>query len=334
MTMDLLAPLGAEKQMRQNYIHQLKQTISAYWPSYIFIGEALQNALDAVREVGSGEMKIFVDLDFDVRRVTIRDTGLGFPDDPSLLFLGGGTKVGKGLAGMVGVGLKVVLFSSSQFCVEATNKSKSLFVQIDDAYRFAEAHPPDLSLPERDSLASDPSPLMSSGAGTELSYVFPSDQDGIPEQFLRDIREDCIETRKSPNFDDSLANATAQGGYPSRLAALVASYLRRFTYLGFTQEVAEFKDLIIEVTIKGSEASLEPLAEYRDGKETVTFQVDPAYLSVKDTLAWAKAPKAVVSRHELGDGGTNLSRTELGFNVTRYTTDEQFESLLTGSLLR
>ena len=55
VTMDLLTPLGAEQQMRQNYIHQLNETVGAYSPTYIFIGEALQNALDAVREVGSGD---------------------------------------------------------------------------------------------------------------------------------------------------------------------------------------------------------------------------------------------------------------------------------------
>jgi hypothetical protein len=263
-------------------------------------------------------MKVSVALDFDARRVTVRDTGIGFPDDPSLLFLGGGTKIGKGLAGMVGVGLKVVLFSSSQFHVKVTNTSKSLFVQVDDAHRFAEVHPPDLTLPERYSLPSDPSPLMSSGTGTELSYAFPFSQDGIPEQGLRDIREGCIAARKRPNFEDSLTNATAQGGYPSRLAALIASYLRRFMYLGFTRKVEEFKDLTIEVTVKGSEANLKPLTEYRDGKETVTFEVDPTYLTVKDTLAWAKAPKAVISRHELGDGSTNLSRTQLLTSTSSY----------------
>jgi len=78
VTMDLLAPLGAEQQLRENYVHQLRRTIDAYLPTYIFIGEALQNALDAVREVGSGEMKISVTLDFDARRVTVRDTGIGF----------------------------------------------------------------------------------------------------------------------------------------------------------------------------------------------------------------------------------------------------------------
>lgn len=331
VTLDLLAPLGAEERLRANYVHQLQQTINAYLPSYIFVGEALQNALDAVREVGQGAKNISVTLDFDQRRVTVRDTGQGFPDDPALLFLGGGTKAGKGLAGMVGVGLKVVLFSSNRFHVKATNQSKSVVVELDDAYRFAEQEPPSLSLPDSASLPTDPHPLMATGTGTELSYEFPSfGVDGVPERYLRDIAEESIVGNK-PNFEDSLSNAVAQGGYPSRLAALIASDLRRFTYLGSTRAIPEFAGLTVEVTVIGSDESLGPLAPYRDGKDSVTFKVAPDYLTVKDTLAWARAPKPVISKNQIGDGGTNLSKTKLGFNITEYTTVEEYELLLTNA---
>src|SRR4051794_16387373 len=107
MPLDLLTPLGATEQLRRNYIHQLRQTINAYLPAYIFVGEALQNALDAIRRTdGQTSHKIQITMDFNDRRVTIRDTGRGFPDQPALLFLGDGDKKGRGLAGMVGVGLK------------------------------------------------------------------------------------------------------------------------------------------------------------------------------------------------------------------------------------
>ena len=96
MPLDLLCPRGAEEQLRQNYIHQLSQTITAYLPSYIFVGEALQNALDAIRDGGAGNHRIEVRMDFDERTVSVRDSGPGFPDKPSLLFLGGGEKQGRG----------------------------------------------------------------------------------------------------------------------------------------------------------------------------------------------------------------------------------------------
>ena len=147
MPLDLLSPQGAEEQLRQNYIHQLRQTINAYLPAYIFIGEALQNALDAVRVGGKGNHRIHVQMDFDKRTVTVRDSGPGFPDEPSLLFLGGGRKQGLDLAGMVGVGLKVILFSSNRFTLQATNVAKSLRINISDAYQYDQESPPALELP-------------------------------------------------------------------------------------------------------------------------------------------------------------------------------------------
>src|SRR5258708_38042103 len=118
MPFDLLAPQGGERQLRSNYIHQLRQTIDAYLPSFIFVGEALQNALDAVRTASStpnGGHIINVTLDFNQRRVTVSDTGDGFPDAPNLLFLGGGRKDGLKLAGIIGVGVKVILVGYDNF---------------------------------------------------------------------------------------------------------------------------------------------------------------------------------------------------------------------------
>jgi hypothetical protein len=328
MPLDLLAPLGAEHRLRDNYVHQLRQTIDAYLPSYIFVGEAMQNALDAVRESGGGNSRISVDLDFDQRRVTVRDTGKGFPDQPSLLFLGGGTKIGRGLAGMVGVGLKVILFSSSHFSIRARNSEKRIQVKIDDAFRFGEAEPPAIELPDSTTLPEDPETgYFSAGTGTEISYEFPPGENGITERFLRDVHEDCI-TTGNPNFDDILAEAVERGGYHNRLSALLASHFRRFTYLGSTQEREEFRQLKIEVSITGSPESLGPLAEYADGRSSVKFEVAPRYLTVTDTLAWVKAPKPVIHRNPLGDGGTNLGKTKLGFNITTYNSPDEYESLL------
>jgi hypothetical protein len=328
MGLDLLAPLGAEHRLRENYVHQLRQTIDAYLPSYVFIGEAMQNALDAVRENPGGHNKISVDINFDQRRVTVRDTGKGFPDQPALLFLGGGTKAGRGLAGMVGVGMKVILFSSSQFSIRARNSEKRIHVKLDDAFRFADAEPPVIQLPDPTVLPEDPEvDYFSAGTGTEISYEFPPDDNGIPERFLRDVLEDCV-TAGHPNFEDSLTDATDRGGYPNRLSALLTSHFRRFTYLGTTQAHEEFRQLTIEVSVTGNPESLGPLATYADGKNSVKFEVAPRYLTVADTLAWARAPKPVIQRNLLGDGGTNLTKTKLGFNVTTYTSPAEYETLL------
>lgn len=68
--LDLLTPQGPEDDRRQNYIHQLRQTIDAYDPTNVFVGEALQNALDAVRQAGDrkGGHKIEITMDFPAAR--------------------------------------------------------------------------------------------------------------------------------------------------------------------------------------------------------------------------------------------------------------------------
>ncbi len=330
MPLDLLSPHGSLDALRSNYIHQLKQTIGAYLSSYIFIGEALQNALDAIRMKNSGTKKITVQLDFDDRRVTVRDTGLGFPDQPELLFLGGGKKQTLKLAGMVGVGLKVVLFSSSDFTIRARNSEKSLRVDIKNAYRFSDPQPPELALPEENGLPVDPETYFPAGTGTEISYVFPAvsgDNEGVPEQFLRDVLERCIKDSRT-NYESTLINAVQRGGYPNRLAALIASDLRRYSYVGATAAAPELNGLTISFSVTGSKESFGPLAEYADGKCEFEFEVLPSYLTVEDTLKWAKTPKPIVKRDELGEGGTNLTRHDRAFNVLRYTDSEEFKSLL------
>ncbi len=331
MPLDLLSPLGAEQQLRQNYVHQLRQTINAYLPAHIFVGEALQNALDAVRMGGAGNHRIEVRMDFDERTVSVRDSGLGFPDKPSLLFLGGGEKQGRGLAGMVGVGLKVVLFSSDRFTLQATNDDKSLRVDVSDAHRYGDALPPRLALPDESELPVDHEPAIETGTGTLLSYGFPINSNGgpsIPELFLRDVQEACF-SNTTPDFDKSISDALTKGVYPNRLAALVASYLRRYSYLGSTVARPEYGRLTVEFTIKASEATLGDFGELIDNETEVTFDVQPNYHTVADALAWAKTPKPVVQAIPLGDGGTNLSRTRLGFNRTEYSTPEEWELLLT-----
>lgn len=334
MEMDLLAPLGAEHQLKQNYVHQLRQTINAYLPTYIFVGEALQNALDAIRERGGGPHKIDVTLDFNERQVTVRDTGSGFPDRPGLLFLGGGEKAGKGLAGMVGVGLKVVLFSSCEFRLQSRNKDGAIRVDLLNAHQFADAAPPTISLPNREHLTPDPdSPFPEGTTGTEISYRFPTNPDGVPEQFLRDVWEECF-PRGAHEFGQSLADAVKQKFFTTRLAALFAAYLRRFTYLGSTQDRPEFDKLTVSFTVKGSPDSLKPLSDFADNKSEVTFDVTPRYLNVRDTLQWTTPPKPVLLANALGEGGTNISRANNAFNVTTYSRQEEYESLLVNARSR
>jgi len=231
---------------------------------------------------------------------------------------------------MVGVGLKVVLFSSSEFSLRAKNSLKTIRVELKDANRYGDSTPPQIELPYDDKLPEDTEPLFDTGTGTEVSYKFPipPSNEGVPEQYLRDVYDECIEQKKRPNFEDSLSDATIRGGFPNRLAALISSHLRRYTYLGCTQEHKEFSKLKVVMTITGTNRNLGPLAPYADGKKSVRFEMRPNYLQVSDTIAWAKNPRPVVQSNVLGEGGTNIAKTKLGFNVTTYTTPDEYESLL------
>jgi hypothetical protein len=56
----------------RNYVHQLSQTISAYLPGHIFVGEALQNALDAAQHSAVQHPQIRIELDLDIPAGTRR----------------------------------------------------------------------------------------------------------------------------------------------------------------------------------------------------------------------------------------------------------------------
>ena len=139
-SLDLLNP----SDLSVHYRHLLRQTISAYNSTQIVLGEALQNAIDAVVEADSASHEIIIDLDLDQKSVTITDTGVGFPNDPRLLFLGGGTKRhgNPRLFGFVAVGIKVVLFSSKEFRIRAQPTDGGFCYQISDAYQFGERPSP------------------------------------------------------------------------------------------------------------------------------------------------------------------------------------------------
>lgn len=149
------------------YRHQLKQTISAYNPTQIVLGEALQNAIDAIVEADGTSHEITINFDLDNRSVKVIDTGIGFPNDPKLLFLGGGTKRHGDirLFGFVGVGIKVVLFSSQKFSIRGYSNDGAFCYEISDAYQFDKDPSPNLRVPKK--FTTDPSPLEK---GTEVYY--------------------------------------------------------------------------------------------------------------------------------------------------------------------
>jgi hypothetical protein len=328
-SLNLLSP----NQLQQHYIHQLRQTIDAYDGPHIVLGEALQNALDAVIEAGGGSHTISVHLDFDKRLVSVRDDGVGFPNDPTLLFLGGSGKPGKaGLYGLVGVGMKVILFSSEFFRIRARTVQGAHAIEVREAYRFTEATPPPLVVPE--TFPADPDPLPS--LGTEITY-------GFPAQGPREVWRECFQTVHSScspqGADDpflkTLAAGVAKKVFPTRFAGLVASFLRRFTYVGDVQARVGGKQALAKTTIRVRVTCSDPLTvlgpqigELFDTKTDFEFTVEPTHLLVEDVVGWGIAPKPPIFNDKLGKGGRNLQITFSGFDLLILTKPEEYEELL------
>ena len=318
-TVDLLNPAN----LQTNYVRQLHHTMEAYEPPLIALGEALQNALDAVMKAGPGSHKIQVGIDFDANRVEVEDTGIGFPNAPELLFLGGSQKNGnQGLKmfGLVGVGMKVILFSSSNFLLKANDGNSAHFIEINDAYRFAEEAPPPIVATTP--LPTDPSPL--DHQGTKISYTFPN-QDNPLTATVDLIRELCLPEGPDRDFGKTLAAGVQSGRYPCRFAVLLDSFLRRYTYCGdVLRGLGHYPDHNVEidvsVTCTDPVARLgEEMGQLFDDQNTFSFSCKPSYLRVEDTLDFSPEPKPGLFTDGLGNGGANLELTASGFNTQIYS---------------
>jgi hypothetical protein len=329
-SVDLLNPVEFFK---DNYVHQLRQTIAAYSASMIVVGEALQNSIDAVCSEDVTKGNIFVSVDFDSESVTVRDNGPGFPKNISLLYLGGSLKTGKRLKGNIGVGIKVTLFSSKHFCLRSRSAGDdSWTVEINDACKFETLS----SLVVPNPPSKDLSPLEH--PGTEVSYTFEKSGQtkSYLDLFIEDIINYCLPRGNESAFLRSVKELTT--GFPSPIGALLSSFFRRFSYAGDVlaasgeQKSYPIKGIEIYFKVKCSnpiERFGEEIGHLFNEKTEQSFAVEPSYLLVQDTLKWvSKGKKApLIFNDKLGRGGDSVQRTD-GFNCLLFNTQEDFESLL------
>ena len=328
---DLLNP----SEMREHYIHQLKQTIHAYSATQIALGEVLQNAIDAITATGGGNHRIQLSLDFDDRTISVSDDGLGFPNDPAKLYLGGSDKRAgdKKLFGLVGVGLKVVLFRSERFSLRARRGDESFFVELNDAYRFDHDAPPLLTVPDR--FAVDPTPLEHSG--TLVEYRFPEEVAEDPiKGFVREMEEACLPHGQDGGLGIQLQRAVEHGTFPNRFAGLLNVYLRRFTYCGDVLnqlgQKPEVGNTVLHVTVRCADpvGNLgNSIGQLFDGSNEFEVDVPLTHLLAEEVRSWVPAPRPGLFREPLGRGGTNLQRTASAFNKVVYQGGPEYELLLT-----
>lgn len=328
---DLLRP----PELPDLYIHQLKQTIQAYSPAQIVIGEALQNAIDAVIQAGGGSHRIDLAIDFDSRAVRVQDDGIGFPDDTTLLFLGGSRKRegGKKLFGLVGVGIKVVLFRSQYFMIRSRTPEGAYRLEISEACRFGDTSESKLEVPF--SFPPDNSPLDT--VGTELVYRFPEGTTEDPlSMFVQELEDRCLPRGADRDFGETIAHAVEKNVFPNRFSALLASFLRRFTYAGDVLNrlggKPELKDTKLHMHIHCSnpvDQLGQVVGQLFDGQTDIEFEVEPSYVLVEDVVSWVPAHARLGIYHEtLGRGGRDVSRTLKGFDVLLYAGADDYEKLI------
>ena len=332
--------LNPHEHLQKNYLHQLKHTIDAYNPTQIVLGEALQNAIDAIVETDDGNPhEININLDLDQRAITITDTGSGFPNDPSLLFLGGGTKDAENpkLFGAVGVGIKVVLFSSEEFRIQANSDNGVFRYEISNAYKFNNDPLPDLKAPNR--FEDDPSPV---NRGTAIYYRFPNpaannDINRI-EEFIQNMYDHCLPKGKDQGFGKTLKSAVEKGFYENRFAGLMDAFLRRYTYasdvLNCLGEKPELSNTTIHINVRCTNPRQDlgdEIGDLFDEKTEFSLTIYPKYLLFSDTSNWAPQGTNIGSSSvPLGPGGTNLHRAARNFNILFFRNVEDYKKLLLG----
>lgn len=324
---DLLSP-GAS--FRENYSYQLQQTIDAYSISKIVIGEAIQNAIDAVCETDKREGYININIDFDTSQIIVEDNGKGFPKQFSLLYLGGGTKSDKKLKGKVGVGIKVTLFCSNFFSIRSQLGNNSWKIDIENACNFKEL----LQLEIPTDFPNDPHPLENSG--TQITYRFPKEKDFLKE-FIHEVIDTTLPKGLDKEFGKTIKNFNT--GFPSPIATLLAVFLQRYSYIGDTLASINKQDrfpsngIKIRFNFKANDLKkyFDPEIANLFGTESEqTFEIYPKYFTIEDSLSWIPKGKMKPSifQDKLGRGGSNLERTD-GFNILTFDSDEGYESLIT-----
>jgi hypothetical protein len=320
IAVDLLNPPDA---FRENYLHQLQQTIDAYSIPLRVLGEPLQNAIDAAEETASEKGHIRVSIDFDKSVISVADNGPGFPQNPSLLFLGGTGKLGKPQRGRVGVGIKVTIYSSKHFTLRARTADGAWRIEIKGANKFQEIKQLPIETTE------DPKPLEQ--PGTLVEYALPPE---LVRAMVSEIVQSSLPEGSEGGFGKTIQ--LPKSPYPSAFAALLTAFLRRYTYLGDVLPLIDKKrvkkDLTVEIAIHCSDpaSAFGPGVGALFGKPgTQAFTVPAAYLTAAETVTWAPKgfKKPEIYNDTLGDGGNKLERTD-GFNHLIITTPEEYKALL------
>jgi hypothetical protein len=165
--MDLLS-LSVDK---DNQTSIIKRTIETYPEEWVVIHETLQNSIDAIQKSDKQEGEIKITFNLDSAEIEITDNGKGFPFDLKLLGFGGTDKDSQdwNLGGNIGVGLKVVIFSTKKFELLANTKENTFKCNISDAYKYISGEVKSVPLKYENIVEKN------ADTGTTIKYQFNSD---------------------------------------------------------------------------------------------------------------------------------------------------------------
>lgn len=165
----------------------IARTVEAYPPEWIVLHETLQNSIDAIQRSGSTTGSVQIRLNLDHQKVTVRDSGTGFPFELRYLGLGGTDKspIDWGLGGNIGVGLTVVILSTNQFKLDTIVNNQGWQCQVSNAYKYLaeELNIVDITYDEPTDLVTPQSSY------TEIEYTFP---DNKVTDLLNIVYEDYV----------------------------------------------------------------------------------------------------------------------------------------------
>jgi len=172
----------------------IRKTVETYPNEWIVIHEALQNALDAIQRSGKKEGTVSISLDLDGREARISDNGIGFPYDLRLLGFGGSNKEANDwtMGGEMGIGLKVIIFSTDELELDATfidpstGKVRKWHAYAGGGHKYIDGLTDDIDL-EFD----EPVDSKSKETSTTVRYVFSDDR---IVQVLEDIYDSYMAT--------------------------------------------------------------------------------------------------------------------------------------------
>jgi len=313
----------------------IKKTVETYPPQWIVIQETLQNALDAIQRSGKKQGRVEIVLDIDKKEVQVLDNGIGFPFNLNLLGFGGTDKTATDatLGGEIGVGLKVVIFSTTELDLKATyidtatGALKDWHASLRDGQRYL-----NMLVDDVDVNYDEPVNSASTETSTRLRYSF-SDERIL--QFAESIYNDYMAQKL---IHDDLASSPLD-----KFKLAVEHYFRTTGYaaninnlLGVDQTVPTEINLNISCQ-KSLDRLSEGLKQLFEKNPNVQVSFKNKFWDIEESIQRARkgAPRPTVLKASYPTEGGDIGNYNVNYVYAQKFTDwPAFAKLLSNRRMR